>query len=101
MANRNFPALCLADNSAGSLPVALNVWRHGVRRFHVGTGHPEPTHDAGYTTAGFFPLPSTPVSFLLCLRGSPYTKVSVAVEHELVSSGEFLIRWAAPDASLY
>ena len=34
-------------------------------------------------------------------HASAQTKVSVAVEHKLVASGEFLIRWAAPDASLY
>src|SRR5688572_21365808 len=75
MANRNFPARCVADNSSGSLPAVRNVWRHGVRRFHVGTGHSEPTSDAGYTTAGYFLLPSTPISFLLCLEGSPYMQV--------------------------
>ena len=34
-------------------------------------------------------------------HASAQTKVSVAVEHKLVASGEFLIQWAAPDASLY
>jgi hypothetical protein len=43
-----------ADNSSGSvMPAARSDWRT-VRRFHVGTGHPEPNNDAGYTTAGAF-----------------------------------------------
>ena len=69
---RNFPALFVADNPAGSSPAARTDWCFSVRRFHVGTGHPEPTYDAGYTTAGYFPLTTKPISFLLCLEGSPY-----------------------------
>ena len=37
----------------------------GVRRFHVGTGHFEPTHDAGYTTAGLLVLPQLSINPLL------------------------------------
>src|SRR5262245_23306020 len=77
MATRVTPAPTDADNSAGSPAVrsALarrNDWRAGARRFHVGTGHPEPTHDAGYTTAGAPSMPALSISLFLC-GGSPYT----------------------------
>jgi len=58
MANRVVPTALDADNSAGSCTLAAcNDWRSAVRRFHVGTGHHEPTSDAGYTTAGSPLLP--------------------------------------------
>ena len=73
MANRVVPTPTDADNSYGSFtPAARSVWR-SVRRFHVGTGHTEPTLDAGYTTAGS-PLLPKPISLFL-LGGSPYTRV--------------------------
>jgi hypothetical protein len=50
----------------------VNDW-HGVSSFHVGTGHPEPTSDAGYTTARTIQQPIPLISFLP-LRGSPYRK---------------------------
>ena len=72
MANRVTSAPLDADNSSSSFtPAACNDWRTGVRRFHVGTGHTEPTSDAGYTTAGS-PLLPKPISLFL-LGGSPYT----------------------------
>ena len=53
MATRVVPTSLDADNFAGSFTLAArNDWRSEVRRFHVGTGHHEPTSDAGYTTAG-------------------------------------------------
>jgi TolA-binding protein len=61
-----------ADNSAGSPAAACSVWRF-AGRFHVGTGHKEPTPDAGYTTAGDSPR-QTRKSISLDLWGSPYTK---------------------------
>ena len=63
-----------ADNSAGSQAAACNDWR-SVGRFHVGTGHPVPTSDAGYTTACVSSLPSLSISSL-AIGGSPYTLVS-------------------------
>ena len=39
---------------------------------HAGTGHHEPTSDAGYTTAGSPHLPQQPISLLLS-GGSPFT----------------------------
>src|SRR5262245_14351357 len=77
MATRVTPAPTDADNSAGSAAVLsalarCNDWRVGARRFHVGTGHPEPTHDAGYTTAGAPSMPVLSISLFLC-EGSPYT----------------------------
>ena len=71
MANRVAPSRIDAVNSAGSLRVALSDWRT-VRRFHVGTGHTEPTIDAGYTTACASDSPDLSISFL-AFRGSPYT----------------------------
>lgn len=47
MANWVAPTRIDAVNSAGSLRAALSDWR-SVGRFHVGTGHIEPTIDAGY-----------------------------------------------------
>jgi len=51
---------------------ARTDWRSKVRRFHVGTGHHEPTSDAGYTTAGSPLLPQLSIILFLC-GGSPYT----------------------------
>ena len=69
MANRVAPTALDADNSAGSCTLAAcNDWRSAVRRFHVGTGHHEPTSDAGYTTAGLPLLPQLSIN-LLPLRG--------------------------------
>src|SRR5262249_10269461 len=73
MATRVAPTPPDADNPAGSFTLAAcNDWRFGVRRFHVGTGHHQPTHDAGYTTAGSPSRPPLSISLLLP-RGSPYT----------------------------
>src|SRR5215831_18587075 len=73
MATRVVPTPTDADNPAGSFTLAAcNDWRFGVRRFHVGTGHYESTHDAGYTTAGLPFSPPLSISLLLP-RGSPYT----------------------------
>ena len=47
MATRVAPTRIDADNTSGSLPAARTDWR-SVGRFHVGTGHIEPTIDAGY-----------------------------------------------------
>lgn len=74
MANRVAPPRIDAVNSAGSLRAALTDWRT-VRRFHVGTGHPEPTTDAGYTTACASDLPDLSISFL-AFWGSPYTQLA-------------------------
>ena len=75
MANRVIPTPPDADNPAGSCTLAACTdWRDGVRRFHVGTGHFKPTHDAGYTTAGS-PLPPQLSINLFLLGGSPYTLV--------------------------
>ncbi len=74
MANRVTPASPDADNPSGSFTLAAcSDWRGGARRFHVGTGHFEPTYDAGYTTAGSLGLPNLSINFLH-LRGSPYTR---------------------------
>ena len=83
MAPRVTPASNDADNSAGraaahSALARCNDWRLGARRFHVGTGHPEPTHDAGYTTAGAPFVPVLPISLFL-VGGSPYTLVRARV----------------------
>src|SRR5215471_3822103 len=75
MATRVAPTPTDADNPAGSFTLAAcNDWRFGVRRFHVGTGHYESTHDAGYTTAGSPSRPPLSISLLLP-RGSPYTRL--------------------------
>src|SRR5262245_25834318 len=79
MAPRVTPAPTDADNSSGSAavisaPAHCSDWRAGARRFHVGTGHPEPTHDAGYTTAGAPSMPALSISLFLC-EGSPYTDI--------------------------
>ena len=48
MANRVAPTRIDAVNSAGNFTsAACSDWR-AVGRFHVGTGHREPTIDAGY-----------------------------------------------------
>ena len=60
------------DNSSGCLPAARTDW-HRVSRFHVGTGHCEPTTDAGYTTARVSQQPKLSISFLP-FWGSPYRK---------------------------
>lgn len=78
MAPRVTPAPTDADNPAGSRAgnselARCNDWRTGARRFHVGTGHPEPTHDAGYTTAGAPAVPDLSISLFL-RGGSPYTR---------------------------
>jgi hypothetical protein len=49
-----------------TLPCAMS-------RFHVGTGHTEPTRDAGYTTARNSNQPNLSISFL-DFGGSPYRK---------------------------
>ena len=67
------------SNSAGSLRTALSDWRT-VRRFHVGTGHTEPTTDAGYTTACASDLPDLSISFI-AFRGSPYRMVRAHFWH--------------------
>lgn len=71
MATRVAPERIDADNSAGSLPAACTDWHTRSRRFHVGTGHHEPTADAGYTTACASLLPALLISFL-AFGGSPY-----------------------------
>jgi hypothetical protein len=74
MAHRVAPTPPDADNLSGSFMLAAcSDWRGGARRFHVGTGHFEPTHDAGYTTAGSLALPELSINPLL-LGGSPYTR---------------------------
>src|SRR5215468_8702689 len=66
MANRVTPTPPDADNPSGSFMLAAcSDWRSGARRFHVGTGHVEPTHDAGYTTAGLLARPELSISSLL------------------------------------
>jgi hypothetical protein len=70
MAPRVTPAPIDADNSSGNFTsAACSDWRTGVRRFHVGTGHTEPTHDAGYTTAGLPQMPKLSINSLLRLGG--------------------------------
>lgn len=65
MANWVAPTRIDADNSAGSfMPAARTDWR-SVGRFHVGTGHTEPTSDAGYTTACASIPPELSISFLV------------------------------------
>src|SRR5215467_6242943 len=83
MATRVAPTPTDADNPAGSSTLAACTdWRSGVRRFHVGTGHHEPTYDAGYTTAGLPSRPPLSISLLLP-RGSPYTRLGCIGEHTL------------------
>ena len=73
MANQVVPTSSDADNLPGGFTLAgCNDWRDGVRSFHVGTGHHEPTSDAGYTTAGSPAMPDLSISLFL-LGGSPYT----------------------------
>jgi len=73
MAKRVAPSRNDADNPAGSFMLAAcNDW-HYVRRFHVGTGHSEPTIDAGYTTACASQKPDLSISSL-DFGGSPYTQ---------------------------
>ena len=87
MAKRIAPTRIDADNSAGSSTLAAcNDWRT-VSRFHVGTGHREPTPDAGYTTACAFQPPELSISFL-DFWGSPYTQVlGFRIAHEITESG--------------
>src|SRR5215510_3953025 len=78
MAPRVTPAPIDADNHAGSRAgdstlARCNDWRLSARRFHVGTGHRKPTHDAGYTTAGAPVVPELSISFFPC-GGSPYRR---------------------------
>ena len=61
-----------AGNSAGTQAAACTDWR-AVSRFHVGTGHTEPTQDAGYTTARTSEQPQLSIGFL-AIGGSPYTQ---------------------------
>src|SRR5688572_16085104 len=69
MANRVVPTPPDADNPAGSRTLAAcNDWRDGVRRFHVGTGHFEPTHDAGYYDCRLS-LTATTIDQSLAFRG--------------------------------
>lgn len=63
MANRVAPTRIDAVNSAGDLRADLSDWRT-VGRFHVGTGHIEPTIDAGYTTKCAIQQPELSISFL-------------------------------------
>ena len=92
MANRVTPTPLAADTLSDSFTLAAcSDWRSTVRRFHVGTGHFEPTHDAGYTTAGSLVLPQPSINPLLS-GGSPYTS---RVRHDKFYSshtikGEFL-----------
>ena len=72
MANRVTPTRYDVDNSSGFPAAACNDWRI-AGRFHVGTGHSEPTQDAGYTTAGDSPRKAKN-TISLDLRGSPYTR---------------------------
>lgn len=83
MAPRVTPAPTDSDNHAGraagnSALARCNDWRAGARRFHVGTGHPEPTHDAGYTTAGVPAVPQLSIS-LFPRGGSPYTRLGAII----------------------
>lgn len=65
------PAPNDAVNSAGDFTSAAWIdWRTGARSFHVGTGHTEPTHDAGYTTAGSTQMPKQSIRLFL-LGGRP------------------------------
>jgi hypothetical protein len=69
--NRVTPTGMNADNPSGSSTrAACSDWR-SPRRFHVGTGHFEPTTDAGYTTASDLPG-KTRLSVSLDFGGSPY-----------------------------
>jgi hypothetical protein len=91
MAPRVTPASIDADNFAGRAAVRSALarcsdWRTGARRFHVGTGHPEPTHDAGYTTAGVPTVPKLSISLLLC-GGSPYTGLGANLQLEVRAKG--------------
>lgn len=74
MANRVTPTRIDADNSAGSPVAACNDWRI-AGRFHVGTGHNEPTQDAGYTTAGDFPENANLSVSFLAFRGRWYGRL--------------------------
>lgn len=71
MANRVTPSGTNADNSFGSETRAACIDWRAPRRFHVGTGHSEPTTDAGYTTASDLPG-KTRLSISLDFEGSPY-----------------------------
>src|SRR6185369_9241571 len=71
MANRVHPAPTDADNSSGSPAAACIDWRIGDADSMSARAAPEPTTDAGYTTAGASLKPKLSVNFLQ-LRGSPY-----------------------------
>ena len=60
-----------AGNPSGTQAAACSD-SLAVSRFHVGTGHTEPTRDAGYTTARNSNQPNLSISFL-DFGGSPYT----------------------------
>jgi hypothetical protein len=91
MANRVTPTPLDADNLSGSFTLAAcSDWRSGARRFHVGTGHFEPTHDAGYTTAGLLARPELSINSLL-LGGSPYKRLSSIVS--LIPDLYFVAIW--------
>ena len=78
MANRVAPARTDADSPADNCRSAVcSDWR-AVSRFHVGTGHREPTYDAGYTTACASFLPRLSISFL-AFWGSPYTRLALCL----------------------
>src|SRR5688572_21485565 len=71
MANRDHPAPTDADNSSGSTAAACIDWRVGDADSMSARATPEPTVDAGYTTAGVSLTLEPSISFLH-LRGSPY-----------------------------
>jgi hypothetical protein len=67
MAHRITTAPLDADSNRDSSPAGGNDWHYGVADLHLGTGHPAPTQDAGYTTASESLSPKKPIS--LYLRG--------------------------------
>ena len=72
MANRVTPTPLAADTLSDSFTLAAcSDWRSTVRRFHVGTGHFEPIHDAGYTTAGLLALPKLSIDPIRLVRTYP------------------------------
>lgn len=81
MANRVTPTGTDADNSSGSRTRAASIDWRGPRRFHVGTGHSEPSTVAGYTTTRDQPG-KTRLSISLDFFGEPtYEQLDMELAH--------------------
>src|SRR5690606_41104448 len=62
----------ITSAGVGQFYFGADNWHHEPADFHLGTGHQDPTHDAGYTTAIDFRISKNYRSLSTCGR-SPYT----------------------------